>query len=187
MKKDLGPGTVMFPMPVLMISTYDEKGVPDVMPAAWGGIYDSNKIGICLAYHKTTDNMKARKAFCVAFADAAHAAESDYLGLVTAKEVPDKVAKCGLHVTKSRHVDAPIVDEYPVAVECELEEMRDIGADTYYVVGKIVNVVADEKVVENGKIDERKADPITFDCSQHNYYRIGESVGKAFSMGKKFN
>ncbi|MBQ9539281.1 MAG: flavin reductase family protein [Treponema sp.] len=182
MKKDFGKQTYMYPMPVLIIATYDEQGNPDAMNAAWGGIHDTNQIGICLdKSHKTTKNIAAKKAFTVSIADAAHVKECDYLGLVSGNKEPDKIKKASFSVTKSKFVDAPIINELPMALECELVEMR---GDSDYIVGNIVNVCADESVLTDGKIDSSKLKPICYDPVLHNYNLLGDVVGKAFSDGK---
>ena len=121
MRKEFHPNPWFYPLPVLIIGTYDENGAPDAMNAAWAGLYDRDKVVLCLsANHKTTANIKAKKAFTVSFADAAHVVEADYVGLVSANDTPDKLARAGLHAAKSEKVDAPIIEEFPMALECEL-------------------------------------------------------------------
>lgn len=182
MKKDFGKQTFMYPMPVLIIATYDEDGKPDAMNAAWGGIHDTNQIGICLdKSHKTTKNIAARKAFTVSMADAAHVKECDYFGIVSGNKEPDKLGKAGMTVSKSSFVDAPVINELPMVLECELANMGDDGD---YIVGNIVNVSADESVLTDGKIDAAKLRPICYDPVSHNYNVLGDVVGKAFSDGK---
>ena len=182
MKKDFGKQTFMYPMPVLIIATYDENGNPDAMNAAWGGIHDTNQIGICLdKSHKTTKNIALKKAFTVSMADASHVKECDYLGIVSGNKEPDKIKKAGFTVTKSKLVDAPIINELPMVLECELAQMED-GSD--YLVGNIINVSADESILTDGKIDAAKLRPICYDPVGHNYNVLGETVGKAFSDGK---
>ena len=93
MRKDFGAKPFLYPQPVLMIATYGEDGTPDVMNAAWGGIADMKRVAMYLsASHKTVKNILARKAFTVSMADADHVTECDYLGIVSANQVPDKVA-----------------------------------------------------------------------------------------------
>ena len=140
MRKNFGKKTWVYPLPVLIIGTYDENGTADAMNAAWGGIYDSDKVVLSLsAGRKTTINIKNRKAFTVSFADAAHVVEADYVGMVSANKVPDKLEKAGLHTTKSEYVDAPVIDEFPMALECRLIKVNEDGN----VIGEIVNVNAD--------------------------------------------
>lgn len=182
MRKSFGPKTWLYPMPVFMIASYDENGVPDAMNAAWGGTSDENQISMCLsAEHKTVKNILARKAFTVSMADADHVTACDYLGIVSANKVPDKLARCGLHVTKSELVDAPIIDELPMTIECRLVSY---DPSTGCMIGEIVNVSADERVLsENGKIDPAKLRPITFDPVNNAYLTLGEKVGNAFKDG----
>ena len=183
MRKDFSPNPWFYPLPVLIIGTYDENGVPDAMNAAWGGLYDSDKVVLCLsAGHKTTANIKARKAFTISFADAAHVTECDYVGMESANKVPDKLSKAGFHVTKSQHVDAPLIDEFPVALECELIKVNEDGN----IIGRIVNISVDESVMgENGKVDASKLRAISYDPCTNTYVEMGKVVGKAFSDGAK--
>lgn len=182
MRKNFGPKTWLYPMPVFIIASYDENGVPDAMNAAWGGTSDENQISMCLSEsHKTVENILARKAFTVSMADAAHVVECDYVGVVSANKVPDKLARCGFHVTKSELVDAPIINELPMAIECRLVSY---DASTGCMIGEVVNVSADERVLgENGKIDPAKLQPITFDPVNSAYLVLGEKVGNAFKDG----
>lgn len=183
MKKDLGAKTYLYPMPVLMIATYNEDGTADVMNAAWGGISDVNQISICLTEsHKTVKNIKRTGAFTVSVADADHVAECDYLGIVSANNEPKKVEKAGFSVSKSKFVDAPVINELKMALECKLVSRND---ETGITIGQIVNVSADENVMTDGKIDPAKLRPITFDPVNNAYLVIGEKVGNAFSDGKK--
>lgn len=170
-------------MPVLIVGTYDEKGNPNAMNAAWGGIYDTNLVMVCLAdEHKTTENIINNKAFTVSFATANTVVPCDYVGIVSANDEPDKFAKAGFHATKSEFVNAPVIDELPMTVECKLLKFNEDGI----CIGEIVNVSADESVLdENGKIDAKKLDPIIYDGATHAYWNFGEKVGQAFSDGKK--
>ena len=182
MKKNFGKQTFMYPMPVLIIATYDENGNPDAMNAAWGGIHDTNQIGICLDQsHKTTKNIKARRAFTVSMATADFVKECDYVGIVSGNTESDKITKAGWTVSKSEFVDAPVINELPMVLECEVAQMSD---DSDYIVGNIINVSADESVLSDGKIDAAKLQPICYDPVSHNYNVLGQIVGKAFSDGK---
>ena len=183
MRKNFGAKTWLYPMPVLIVGTYDEQGKPNAMNAAWGGIYDTNQVMLCLAHdHKTTDNIKKTGAFTVSFATAKTVAPCDYVGIVSANDEPDKFAKAGFHATKSEHVNAPIIDELPMTVECKLLKFNEDGI----CVGEIVNVSADESILdENGKVDAKLLDPIMYDSVTHAYWNFGEKVGQAFSDGKK--
>ena len=184
MRKNFGAKPWTYPQPVFIIATYDENGIPDAMNAAWGGISDDTQISMCLsAEHKTVKNILARGAFTVSMADAAHVAACDYVGIVSANQVPDKLKQAGFHTTKSRFVDAPVIDELPMAVECRL-----IGYDpaSCRLTGEIINVSADESVLsEDGKIDPAKLQPITFDPVNNDYLMLGEKIGNAFRDGMK--
>ena len=183
MRKDFGAKTWLYPMPVLIVGTYDENGIPNAMNAAWGGIYDTNQIMVCLADdHKTTENIKRAEAFTVSFATAKTVIPCDYVGLVSANDVPDKFDRAGFHATKSAHVNAPMIDELPMAVECKLIKFNEDGI----CIGQIVNVSADEAILdEAGKIDVKKMNPILYDSVTHAYWNFGEKIGQAFSDGKK--
>lgn len=182
MRKDFGKQTYFFPLPVLVIGTYDEGGNPNAMNAAWGGIYDYGKVVIELGSHKTTENIKKTKAFTIAFADKAHMEEADYVGIVSGNNVPNKLEVCGLKNEKSKHVNAPLLTDFPVSLECELD-----SDDDGTIVGKIINVSAEESVLgDDGKIDVEKLNLIAYDPVHHLYYEMGKIVGKAFSDGRKF-
>lgn len=182
MKINFGTQTFMYPMPVLIIASYGSDGTPDAMNAAWGGIHDTNQIGICLSpEHKTVKNILDRKAFSVSMADAAHVAACDYVGIVSGNKEPAKVQKAGFTVTKSEIVDAPVINELPMALECKLVSYDE---NSGYMVADIVNVCADESVLTDCKIDPSKLNPITYDPVNHTYIKLGEVVGHAFQDGK---
>lgn len=182
MRKDFGAKPYLFPQPVMIIGTYDEDGKANIMNAAWGGIVGMNEIIIDLGVHKTTENMLKTKAFTVSIADADHVVECDYVGLVSGKKEPNKMKKAGFTDTKSKFVNAPIINELPLTLECELVQVLD--GSKY--LGVIKNVSADESILgEDGKIDLTKFSPITFDTVHNGYYKLGEKVGNAFRDGLK--
>lgn len=183
MRKNFGAKTWIYPMPVLIVGTYDENGTPNAMNAGWGGIYDDKKVMLSLASdHKTTDNVKKTGAFTVSFATANTVVPCDYVGIISANDVPDKLERAGLHTTHSEFVNAPIIDELPMTLECKLVKFNEDGI----CVGEIVNVSADESILgEKGIVDVEKLDPITVDPITFSYRRLGEAVGKAFSDGNK--
>ena len=167
-------------MPVLIVATYDENGVPNAMNAAWGIITDMNEISISMAEHKTTENLAKTGAFTVSMATEDTVVPCDYVGVESAKKVPNKFEKAGFHATKSQHVNAPLIDELPMALECKVKSFEN-----GILVGEIVNVTADESVLTEGKIDPKKLKPITYDPVNNTYVGLGEVVGKAFSDGMK--
>ena len=183
MRKNFGPKTMCYPMPVFIIGTYNQDGTPNAMNAAWGGISEEKEISICVSDdHKTTENLLAWKAFTVSMATADTVAACDYVGIVSGNDVPDKFAKAGFHATKSGFVDAPLIDELPMALECEL---ISYDKETCRLVGRIVNVCADESVLDaDGRIDVMKLSPITYDSMHHTYRTLGPVVGRAFQDGK---
>lgn len=180
MRKDLGNKMNFLPLPVLIIGTYDENGIANAMNAAWGGIQDYGEIYVSLSQHKTTDNLMLKKAFTVSFATKDTEVISDYFGVVSGNE-EDKIEKAGVHITKSNFVDAPIIEEYPLTLECEMESFED-----GILVGKVVNTSIDENYLdENGKIDVEKMQIITFDMISNTYRVLGDVVGNAFKDGFK--
>lgn len=183
MRKDFGAKPFLYPMPVLIIATYGADGTPNAMNAAWGCIADAKQIAIYVAgEHKTTENILERKAFTVSMADAANVVPADYVGVVSGNDVPNKLEKTGWHLTPSARVDAPVIEELPMTLECRLVSF---DKESELLIGEIVNVSADESILTDGKIDPAKLQPITYDPVNHNYLTLGEKVGKAFSDGKK--
>jgi flavin reductase (DIM6/NTAB) family NADH-FMN oxidoreductase RutF len=183
MMKDFGPKTYVYPMPVFIIASYDENGVPDAMNAAWGCIGDDDRLFLCLSpEHKTVKNILKRKAYTVSMATVEQEVACDFVGIVSANDVPDKFERAGFHAVKSDKVDAPLIRELPMAMECELISYDEEHCGMF---GKIVNVCADESVLTDGKIDPKKLRPITYDPVNHKYYALGDVAGNAFSDGKK--
>lgn len=181
MRKNFGSKPWFYPLPVLIIATYDENGKADAMNAAWGGLYDANMVELCLsAGHKTTQNIKAKGAFTISFADAGHVAACDYVGIVSANNTPDKMEKAGFTTEKSTFVDAPVINELPLALECKLVKVTEDGN----IIGEIVNVNADDRILDaDGMIDAGKLRAISFDPVRNAYLVLGEKVGNAFSDG----
>ena len=151
MRKNLGAKAYTYPQPVFILAAYGKDGTPNAMNAAWGGISDDKELTMCIsASHKTTEDILAKKAFTVSMADAAHVEACDYVGIVSGTKEPDKFAKAGFHAVKSEFIDAPLIEELPIAVECRL---KSYDAKTCRLVGEIVNVSVDEKVLdENGNV-----------------------------------
>ena len=182
-RKNFGPSHALMttPQPCVMIATWDKDRTPDVMMAAWAGQYDYNQIVISLSKHKTTENLEQTGAFTVSFADVRTVAESDYFGLVSGNKVADKVARVGFTVTPSPNVDAPIVNEYPLTLECKVVSWKD-----GILVGEVVNMSADESILTDGKVDLGKLQPIVFDAAANTYRALGPEVGQAWGSGKVF-
>ena len=187
MKKDLGVKPFLFPMPVLMIATYGENDKVDVMNMAWGGICDNNKVALNITEtHKTAENIKKRGAFTISVADVAHLEESDFFGTASGNTMDDKFERTNMHATKSTRVDAPVIEEYPITLECKVAKIQN-DEFGFRVIGEIVNVLADENVLdESGKVDPTKLNAFVFDQFQNGYYKIGEKVGQAWNSGMKF-
>ena len=184
-RKNFNGQAVITPLPAIMIATYDEKDNPDVMMAAWGGQCGPKHICFNLSAHKTTENIRLKKAFTVSFATKGDIAQSDYFGIVSANDVPDKVKKAGFTVTKSPNVDAPIVNEYKLTLECKVVKMDEDGNGGARVVGEVINMSADESILDaEGKIDLDKLQPVIFDSSKNTYRVVGEKVGDAWGSGK---
>lgn len=183
MRKSIKTTEAIFPMPVLMIATYNEDGSVDVMNAAWGMMIDRNIVALNLTEtHKTVKNIKERKAFTVSIADSNHVAEADYLGIVSGNNTPNKFENTKLTAVKSENIDAPIISEFPICMECEFIEFQD-GKYGAGVIGKVVNVTADESVMSGEQVDISKVNAIAFDPYTHGYYKVSERVGDAFKEG----
>ncbi|MBR3874112.1 MAG: flavin reductase family protein [Clostridia bacterium] len=184
MRKNFGAKPILYPQPVFIIATYNDDGTADAMNAAWGGISEVSEISMCLSEnHRTTRNAIARKAFTVSMGTVDCMAQCDYVGIVSGDDVPDKLERCGFHAVKSEFVDAPLIAELPMAVECRL---ISYDPESCRMVGEVVNVCADESVLTDGKIDPAKLKPIVFDGVHQTYHALGEKVGNAFSDGAKY-
>ena len=183
MRKNIKTTEAIFPMPVLMIATYNEDGTVDVMNAAWGTMLERDHIILNLTEtHKTVKNIKEKKAFTVSIADTKHVVEADYFGIVSGNNTPNKFENSKLTATKSTMVNAPIINEFPICMECEFIEYQD-GQYGCGVVGKIVNVTADESVMKGDNVDISLLNAIAFDPYTHGYYKVNERVGEAFKDG----
>jgi len=185
MRKDLGVMPAAFPMPVLMIATYNKDNTVNVMNMAWGGICGGKYIALNISEtHQTSENIKMRGAFTVSIADRKHLAEADYFGIVSGSDVPEKFSHTNMSSTKSQFVDAPIVEEWPVTMECRVAKIQKDPEFGFRVIGEIMNVSAHEDVLdEDGKVDVSKVDAVAFDNFRNDYYAIGEKVGAAWGIG----
>ena len=184
MSKDLGVQPYLFPMPTYMIGTYNEDNTVDVMMMAWGGICAEDMVALNLeSDHKTVANLQLRKAFTLSVPGTDTLRESDFLGIASSNKMPDKFERTGLHAVKSERVDAPVITEYPLTLECEVVQMQSQPYGLH-VLGKIVNVIADEKILDDsGKIDAGKIHAFAFDQMKNGYYAVGEKVGQAWQSG----
>lgn len=184
MRKDLKANAYIYPLPVLIVGTYNEDGVPCAMNAAWGTVCDTKCVSICLAFdHKTTKNILRDKCFSVSIADCDNVIPADYVGIVSANDEPNKIEKTGWTAIKGSKVNAPIFEQLPLALECKLVSYDE---QSEVCIGEVVNVSVDEKIInEKGKITLEKFKPICYDCGEHGYYSLGERVGSAFKDGKK--
>ena len=185
MKKQITTTEAIFPMPVLMVATFNEDGTVDVMNAAWGTMLSRDMVALNLTEtHNTVKNIKSRKGFTVSIADAKHVVEADYFGMVSGGKVKDKFAKSGMTFTKSERVDAPVINEFPIVLECEFVEYQS-DATGLGVIGKVVAVSADEEILKDGKVDIDLLGAIAFDPYTHGYYKVSGRVGEAFRDGAK--
>ena len=182
-RKNFGAKPYSYPQPVWIIATYDENGVPNAMNAAWGGISDAKEVSICLTpSHKTCKNFMQTGAFTISMADAAHVVACDYVGIDSGIKTPDKFEKAGFTATKSEFVNAPIINELAVCLECKV---KSYNKKTCLLKGEIVNVSVDESALVNGKVSLNKVAPICFDPFNNTYHVIGKKVGKAWGSGKE--
>ena len=182
MRRNFGPNPLCYPQPVFIIAAWDADGTPNCMNAAWGGISEAQEVSVCISEgHKTTACILHSKAFTISMATADQVIACDYVGITSGNRVPDKFARAGFHATASAFVNAPLIDELPMAMECEL---ISYDPDTCRLVGRIVNVCADESVLGgHGKVDVAKLQPITYDPMNHHYLVLGEKIGQAFHDG----
>ena len=182
MRKDLGVKPYLYPQLVMIIGTYDKDGNPNAMNAAWGGVADYDKVMVCMSSHKTTENIEETNEFTISIGDAEHVVECDYVGIVSQNKEPDKMKKSGFTTSKAKYVNAPIINELPICLECRL--LKIVEEDLY--IAQIVNVNALDSVLDkDGKISLEKFVPISYDPSTHGYYKVEGRVGNAFSDGNK--
>ena len=183
MKKSLGPKGQQFPQLVMIIGSYDKNGTPDTMNAAWATMRSMSEIEIHISSHQSTDNILARRAFTIAPATLETLIPADYMGTVSARKAADKAKKSGLTFVKAEHVDAPVIEEFPVSMECEVVAVEGDAKDAR-IVGKIVNTLADESVLDNeGRVDFGKLGPIIYDATRRIYRAVGDEVGQAWKSG----
>lgn len=182
MRKDFGSKPYLCPQLVMIIGTYDKDGKPNAMNAAWGGMADYDKVMVCMSSHKTTENIEITQEFTISIGDQKHIVECDYVGIVSQNKDPDKMEKSGLTTSKAKYVNAPIINELPLCLECRL--LKIVEEDLY--IAKIINVNADESILdENGNISIDKFTPIAYDPTSHGYYKVEGRIGNAFSDGNK--
>ncbi len=185
MKKKINATAPIFPMPVLMVATYNDDGTVNVMNVAWSTIVDRNVIGLNIGEgKKTVENIRKRGAFTVSIADEKHVVEADYFGIESGHNVSDKLGRAGMTATKSELIDAPIINEFPICMECEFVEFQDneygIG-----VIGKIVSTCAEEDVLVDGKVNPELVQAIAYDSYTHGYFTMGKRIADGFSIGKQ--
>ena len=182
MRKSIGAKPYIVPQPVFVIGSYGENDVPNAMIAVWGGISNETEITICLSdKRKTAENILARRAYTVSLADAEHIVSCDFVGITTGKKVPDKFSQAGFHAVKSTFVDAPLIEELPVALECRLKSYDPV---TWRLIGEIVNVSIDERILdEDGKVTLSKFSAVAYDWMTRSYLRLGEKVADAYRAG----
>ena len=184
--KSFGSKAWVLPQPVLIIGTYDMEGKANAMNAAWGGQWDMHEIMISMGSHQTTDNLAVNGEFTVAFATAETLVASDYVGIVSGKNTPDKMQKTGWKAEKATNVNAPVFDVFPMTMECRITRKIDESETGYYLVAEIVNILCKEEYLSaDGKPDVEKMNLITFDPVHNGYIQLGKTVGAAFSDGKK--
>lgn len=182
MRKNLKTKALIYPLPVLIVGTYDENGTPNAMNAAWGTVYDTTQVALMLSSNrKTVENFLKTQAFTVGIADEKNVVAADYVGLVSGNDTPDKLTKTGWKISKSAFVNAPVIEDLPLVLECKL---ISFDPETEICIGEVVNVSADESVLdEKGQIDVKKLNPLCYASGVREYYTLGEKVGKAFSDG----
>lgn len=182
--KTFTPRSWFVPQAVIIIGTYDSNGTPNAMNAAWAGTWDEDKIVISLASHQTTDNLALNPDFTVAFATRETLVGADYVGLVSGRKVPDKVARTGWEVVKAEQVNAPLFRDFPMTLECRVETKINESDSGCYLVAQIVSIDVDERfLAADGKPDLERMHLLTYDPVHHGYLEIGQRVGNAFKDG----
>ena len=180
MRKDFGVKPWVLPQPVLILGTYDKDDKANAMNAAWGGTYDFDKVIISLSEHKSTDNLKLHKAFTLSFGTKSTMAACDYVGVVSQNNEPNKMEKAGLHDFKSEKIHAPLFEEFPITMECEVEKFDE---NEGILIGKIINISVDEKYIENGKINSKELEIISYDPISSKYRLVSDEIADAFKIG----
>ena len=185
MRKDFGKTNWLVPQPVLILTTYDENGVPNAMNAAWGGIYDEHQVMVCLATdHKTTANIALNKEFAICFPTSKHVNEADYFGIVSGNEVKNKFDGLNLSISKSNFINAPIINEFPIALECKILSLKEVCEGTTIVIAEVINTSVDKSILDpNLKVDSDKFDFICYDPINHKYRTVGKEIADAFIAG----
>lgn len=184
MKRELPVKPYLFPMPVLMIATYGDDETVDVMNMAWGGICAENMVSLNIdEEHKTSQNIKKRGSFTLSIADIPHMAEADFFGIASGNRMKDKFERSGLTAIKSEKVDAPVIQEFPLTLECKVVEAKH-EIYGFHVIGEIVGILAEENIInEAGKVEPEKLNAFIFDQFQNGYYAVGEKIGQAWNAG----
>ena len=184
--KNFGKKAWLLPQPVLIIGTYDKDVKPNAMNAAWAGQWDAHEIMISMGSHATTENLNLQGEFTVAFATTETMVAADYVGIVSARNEPDKMRKTGWTAVRAENVNAPVFTDFPMTLECRIQQKLDESETGYYIIAEIVNIVCDETfLAEDGNPDMEKMHLITYDPIHHGYIQLGGRVGNAFSDGKK--
>ena len=184
--KSFGQKSWMLPQPVLIIGTYNSDGTPNAMNAAWGGQWDAKEIVISMGAHATTENLARCNDFTVAFATKDTMVASDFVGIVSAKNDPEKMQKTGWTAIKADNVNAPVFTDFPMTLECRILRKIDESEEGYYIVAEIINILVNEEyLAEDGKPDVEKMQLITYDPVHHGYISLGKRIGNAFSDGKQ--
>lgn len=187
MHQSIGAIPLLYPLPVLMVGTYDRDGKPNIMNAAWGGICCSKPPCVSISLRRERHTYSAimeRRAFTIGIPSAECMKQADYVGIVSGRDA-DKFAATGLTPLRSQLVDAPYVKEFPVSLECRLMHAIDLGVHTM-LVGEIIDVKARRSVIgEDGQLDIAKVNPMLYDTIHKGYHAVGPFLGKAFSVGKE--
>lgn len=187
MKKSMGAKTILFPTPIIIVSTYDHEGKANAMSVAWGGICCSDPPCIAISIRKATytyENIMKRKAFTANIAGEDMVEKMDYLGITSGRNV-DKLEKMGFTTERCYIVDAPFIREFPLMIPCSVIRIIEIGLHTQFI-GEIMDVKVEEGYLDKeGNPDITKVRPVAFDPARREYFSLGESLGKAFSIGRK--
>lgn len=187
MKQSLGAKTVLCPLPVLVVGSFDENDRPNVMTASWGGICCSEPPCAAVSVRKdrhTFAGIVKHEAFTISVPSADQVREADYVGIYSGRD-EDKFADPGLTAVNSGLVHAPYVDEFPLVLECALRHTIELGVHTQFI-GEILDAKVDADVLDkHGRLDVEKLRPFVYAAGEGGYWAVDHCIGRSYTIGKK--
>lgn len=188
MKKQIGKKQLIYPLPAVLVATFNEDHSPNAMTAAWCSTCCNEPPSVGVAIHKkrlTYENIQRSGAFSINIPAASQATEVDFIGIVSGKRQHNKLEVARLSTSSATHVDAPLIDSCPICIECKLTKSLPIGSHTWFV-GEVMETHVDERAVgDDGALDVDVIDPLVYCTTVKQYRRLGDVVARAFDEGKK--